>query len=417
MSLEDFEDVPAAAASSSPTPRRPTVEPATSPKPRYAWGTELRNASFLDEPKVAERVPKPPPFETAVEEPDEESVPDVLTGSSPATSSSRHHSRRKKPVPAAGTEIPFFQYLLSLPTQFANSQLLRKEFLCKPLPRGGGTLRCRLDLLQTGGVRNRYRYMLYYVAGESTAVHGGETEVLLLAAERQQQASLGPYYVISTNATDFNRDSKSFVARLSGNMLCTQYILHGARQSKASSIRSEFAAMRFRKPDDAPRVMQVAIPALERSADVEGQVSSASFSSRSGNEGNLTRAWTTLDGQAAADSSSVISQSWKAEGEDGYIRLASPPARWDAARKVYNRDFHGRVGVASSKNFQLAAADSHFQVISEDSSGAGLCLQFGRVAESNFAFDTAYPLSPVQAFGIALSVFDDRIAEAMRLYY
>jgi len=63
-------------------------------------------------------------------------------------------------------------------------------------------------------------------------------------------------------------------------------------------------------------------------------------------------------------------------------------------------------------------------------------MQFGRVDQTSFSFDAASPLSALQAgrglglvdgqgelglkleaFAIALSVFDDRVYEALRIYY
>lgn len=39
-----------------------------------------------------------------------------------------------------------------------------------------------------------------------------------------------------------------------------------------------------------------------------------------------------------------------------------------------------------------------------------IVLQFGRVSGDTFTLDLQYPLSPIQAFGIALSSFDAKLA-------
>jgi tubby-related protein 1 len=39
-----------------------------------------------------------------------------------------------------------------------------------------------------------------------------------------------------------------------------------------------------------------------------------------------------------------------------------------------------------------------------------IVLQFGRVTGDEFSLDVRYPLSPVQAFGIALTSFDAKLA-------
>ena len=53
--------------------------------------------------------------------------------------------------------------------------------------------------------------------------------------------------------------------------------------------------------------------------------------------------------------------------------------------------------MASVKNFQLVDEDG------------GMCLQFGRTGKDEFILDVQWPLSPFQAFALALSSFDSRV--------
>lgn len=39
-----------------------------------------------------------------------------------------------------------------------------------------------------------------------------------------------------------------------------------------------------------------------------------------------------------------------------------------------------------------------------------VCMQFGRVSDKEFTCDITYPLSPLQAFAVALSSFDSKLA-------
>jgi len=39
-----------------------------------------------------------------------------------------------------------------------------------------------------------------------------------------------------------------------------------------------------------------------------------------------------------------------------------------------------------------------------------VCMQFGRVSDKEFTCDISHPLSPLQAFAIALSSFDSKLA-------
>jgi hypothetical protein len=60
-------------------------------------------------------------------------------------------------------------------------------------------------------------------------------------------------------------------------------------------------------------------------------------------------------------------------------------------------DFGGRVSKPSVKNFQM---------VRENDPDDATVMQFGRVSEDKFIVDFAWPLSPFQAFAIALSVVD-----------
>mmetsp|Transcript_51239 Transcript_51239/g.120136 ORF Transcript_51239/g.120136 Transcript_51239/m.120136 type:complete len:385 (-) Transcript_51239:206-1360(-) len=285
--------------------------------------------------------------------------------------SSKGRPRRRK---------EFFDHLLSFPAALSHLTF-RHDFAAAVLGQGAGTLRGRVEVLR-GGVLKRPRYGLYVRLAQDG---GASDEVMLMAAERQQQRTLGPYYVISANALDFDRESPCFLGRLAGNAMCTQYLLHGQRASGA--LREELCAVRFRKPSDAPRSMHVVLPSSS---------SAASFSTRNGQDGMLLN--------AAGGSASR---------ENGLNYLVSPSSTWDAARKVYRMNFHGRVHCSSSKNFQLVQADSSFKAEQPES----LAMQFGRIDDACFALDAAFPLSPLQAFSIALSVFDNRLYEALRIYY
>lgn len=63
-------------------------------------------------------------------------------------------------------------------------------------------------------------------------------------------------------------------------------------------------------------------------------------------------------------------------------------------------NFNGRVDKASVKNFQLI----------DDKDENKVYLQFGRVGDQLFNLDFQWPFSPVQAFAIALTSFDNKFA-------
>ena len=116
---------------------------------------------------------------------------------------------------------------------------------------------------------------------------------------------------------------------------------------------------------------------------------------------------------------------------------------WNEETQSYVLNFHGRVTQASVKNFQIVhsqgslkpihnpsphdmlVAESHHQhphvrkaqsldpksrVPPSVTNTDYIIMQFGRVDSESFTMDIRYPLSPVQAFGIAMSSFHGKLA-------
>lgn len=81
----------------------------------------------------------------------------------------------------------------------------------------------------------------------------------------------------------------------------------------------------------------------------------------------------------------------------------------------YRLNFNRRVSVPSVKNFQLVRATefsaancpSLAPMLERESAGAAtVCLQFGKVDEQKFHLDFRAPITPIQAFAIALAQFN-----------
>merc|ERR1740138_948990 len=76
-----------------------------------------------------------------------------------------------------------------------------------------------------------------------------------------------PYYIISSHMKDFAKDGEHFLGKVRGNMSCTEYMLYGpgcnpAKKPGSGDFREELLAIRFRKPSNAPRKMEVALPRI-----------------------------------------------------------------------------------------------------------------------------------------------------------
>merc|ERR1712110_1303915 len=85
---------------------------------------------------------------------------------------------------------------------------------------------------------------------------------------------------------------------------------------------------------------------------------------------------------------------------DDFIVLENKKPIWNQDTQSFVLNFHGRVTMASVKNFQIIHKDNPNYII----------MQFGRISEDVFTIDYRYPLSAFQAFSIALSSFDSKLA-------
>lgn len=93
--------------------------------------------------------------------------------------------------------------------------------------------------------------------------------------------------------------------------------------------------------------------------------------------------------------------------KDGALMLINKSPRWHEQLQCWCLNFHGRVTVASVKNFQLVASPENEPAGPEHEK---IILQFGKVGKDLFTMDYRYPISAFQAFAICLSSFDTKIA-------
>lgn len=93
----------------------------------------------------------------------------------------------------------------------------------------------------------------------------------------------------------------------------------------------------------------------------------------------------------------------------GYTILRNKAPRWHDHLQCWCLNFHGRVTVASVKNFQLVATLDQSQPGGKGDEETVL-LQFGKVTDDTFTMDFRQPLSAFQAFAICLTSFGTKLA-------
>ena len=91
------------------------------------------------------------------------------------------------------------------------------------------------------------------------------------------------------------------------------------------------------------------------------------------------------------------------------ISLRTKKPIWSSKHESWCLDFGGRVRRASKKNFMLVVEPGREDLEEEFGANKTLLL-FGKVTNERYSLDYRYPLSPVQALGIALTTFASKLA-------
>ncbi|XP_068413518.1 tubby-related protein 1 isoform X1 [Eschrichtius robustus] len=249
-----------------------------------------------------------------------------------------------------------------------------QEFVLRPAPQGQ-TVRCRLTRDKKG--MDRGLYPSYFLHLDT------EKKVFLLAG-RKRKRSKTANYLISSDPTNLSRGGENFIGKLRSNLLGNRFTVfdngqnpHRGGSTDVGSLRQELAAVIYETNVlgfRGPRRMTVIIPGMN--SDKER----VPIRPRNASDGLLVR--------------------WQNKTLESLIELHNKPPVWNDDSGSYTLNFQGRVTQASVKNFQIVHADDPDYIV----------LQFGRVAEDAFTLDYRYPLCALQAFAIALSSFDGKLA-------
>jgi tubby and related proteins len=154
-----------------------------------------------------------------------------------------------------------------------------------------------------------------------------------------------------------------------------------------------------------PRKMNCIMDSITASAIEEGGTAptQTEFPSRTPHSFTLVPFFRSRSGRSNSSASHLATQN----GNKMVLKNKSP--RWHEQLQCWCLNFHGRVTVASVKNFQLVASDANGPT-NHDVENDDVILQFGKIGKDLFTMDYRYPISAFQAFAICLSSFDTKVA-------
>ncbi|XP_050930455.1 tubby-related protein 1 [Lates calcarifer] len=248
-----------------------------------------------------------------------------------------------------------------------------EKFVMEPAPQGV-TVKCRVTRDQRG--MDKSLYPLYYL-------HLDNEKKTFLLAGRKRKKSTTSNYLISIDATDLSRGGENFVGKLRSNLMGTKFTVfdNALNPERAlpdmSNARQELAGIIYETNVlgiKGPRRMTIIIPGMNKD-----------------NERVPLRPRNECDGLL------IRHQNRRMEN---LIELHNKTPVWNEETASHVLNFNGRVTQASIKNFQIVHNKDLDYIV----------MQFGRIADDIFTLDYNYPLCAVQAFAIALSSFDGKIA-------
>ncbi|XP_047179356.1 tubby-like F-box protein 7 [Vigna umbellata] len=230
-----------------------------------------------------------------------------------------------------------------------------------------------------------------------------------LLAARRYRCGTHTEYIISLDADDLSQGSNAYVGKLSSDFLGTNFTIYDSQPphsgAKPSSGR---ASRRFASKQISPQVPagnfevgQVSYKFnLLKSRGPRRMVCSLKSPVTPFKTTGETSDSTSLDGHKMHD---------KEHAASGHTILKNKAPRWHEHLQCWCLNFHGRVTVASVKNFQLVATVDQSQPGGKGDEETVL-LQFGKVGDDTFTMDYRQPLSAFQAFAICLTSFGTKLA-------
>ncbi|XP_077949038.1 uncharacterized protein LOC120835355 isoform X2 [Gasterosteus aculeatus] len=248
-----------------------------------------------------------------------------------------------------------------------------EEFVMEPATQGV-TIKCRVTRDQRG--MDKSLYPTYYL-------HLDNAKKTFLLAGRKRKRCATSNYLISIDATDLSRGGENFVGKLRSNLMGTKFTVfdNALNPERAlpdmSNARQELAGIIYETNVlgmKGPRRMTIIIPGMDKN-----------------NQRVPLRPRNECDG---------LLMRHQNRRTENLIELHNKTPVWNDESASHVLNFNGRVTQASIKNFQIVHSKDLDYIV----------MQFGRIADDIFTLDYNYPMCAVQAFAIALSSFDGKIA-------
>ncbi|KAF3339827.1 tubby-like F-box protein 1 [Carex littledalei] len=240
-------------------------------------------------------------------------------------------------------------------------------------------------------------FFLYLGLTQSFADKG---KFLLAARRYRNRAHIE--YAISTDPEDLFQESNSYVGKLRSDFLGTKYQIYDSQApyagAKASNSRS---TRRFGSKRISPQVPSANYETGHAHYKFNLLKSRGPRRMHCTLQSPISSSFTEQDPQPSDRNEDDATKLVMNKPQIGTVVLKNKAPRWHEHLQCWCLNFHGRVTVASVKNFQLVSTEGDEETV---------ILQFGKVGDDMFTMDYRHPLSAFQAFAICLTSFGTKLA-------
>ncbi|CAM9416878.1 unnamed protein product [Scytosiphon promiscuus] len=305
---------------------------------------------------------------------------------------------RRGAAPSVGISVPERARRI-IPRLDGLANYAMRAFLTEPLSRKYGMIRCRVTRHREGSVWNPLKpsaYCLHHV--EASSIDGMD---FMMSATRQPLTLTTNYHISTSLGVETDKDTRKFLGKLRARDTSgSSYILFddGINPRRSSKdhrqglfIRTELARIVFSATQDAadgPRSMEALIPSSPALCGARDAVQCRYH-------------------------------------YDSIVHMQDRKPRYDPHVDAYVLDFLDPMSKLSVKNVQLVHAADDQHSLDESCRGwneeggrrgdkwwarqESTFLSFGKSDTDEFSLDFRHPLSPMQAFGLALAALDSSI--------
>lgn len=243
------------------------------------------------------------------------------------------------------------------------------------------------------------------------------TLISILSAKKYNKTKT-PSYLIKVFTCDPQSSKQEPIAKLKSNTLGTQFNLYdlGVNPDKSErekdetsgKLRCEYLTALYDVNLlglKGPRQMTIVIPSIDEEGvpkEIRPTIETETILSKWRRiENEMISIRKNMKRQSSVNLSEAEDQVPKVEiSTENIIKLENKKPVWNAELRSYALNFNGRVTVPSVKNFQIVHSQDAEYIIQ----------QFGKVNQDTYTCDFSYPLNALQAFGIAITSLDNKLA-------